>query len=284
MHSHATSNGGNHEDRNPFPAPDPDDPCQSGHAVPRVDRSRGAQARVAKGRRRLVFRRGRDRPARGRVVSTRNDRSRGQPTRGDRRLSRDPAPHAARVHLGMGGSNQGGRRDPGARRVQECGRELDRGDPDPRAVHEPGQGEGSGAGLDPAPRAARRRVRARYAERTGMSGGDTIREYFDRLGRKQDWASLLADDFVFTSCTSPVRQIPGKAGYVEGTRRFFSMITSVEVRHLLVEGDRACALTRYQLQRPDGSAFASDVAEIFSVSDGKIRSLDIYFDTAPYPK
>ena len=117
-----------------------------------------------------------------------------------------------------------------------------------------------------------------------MSQRETIQEYFARLGRKQDWAPLLADDFVFTSFTSPVRQIRGRSDYVAGTRRFFSMITSVELRQLLIDGERLCALTRYQLQRPDGPSFSSDVAEIFSMKDGKIQSLDIYFDTAPYPK
>ena len=53
---------------------------------------------------------------------------------------------------------------------------------------------------------------------------------------------------------------------------------------MIVEGTRACALTRYRLQRPGGPAFDSDVAEVFGVRDGKISSLDIYFDSAPFPK
>ena len=53
----------------------------------------------------------------------------------------------------------------------------------------------------------------------------------------------------------------------------------------MIEGTKACALTRYQLQPPNGGAsFASDVAEVFSVRGGKIGSFDIYFDSAPFPK
>ena len=48
------------------------------------------------------------------------------------------------------------------------------------------------------------------------------------------------------------------------------MITGVEVRDLIVDGDQACALTRYELQPPGRSAFGSDVAEVFGVRDGKI--------------
>jgi ketosteroid isomerase-like protein len=54
------------------------------------------------------------------------------------------------------------------------------------------------------------------------------------------------------------------------------------VRELMVDADRACALTRYEVRSEDGGTFTSDVAEIFAVRDGKIDSLAIYFDTAPY--
>jgi uncharacterized protein YndB with AHSA1/START domain len=67
-------------------------------------------------------------------------------------------------------------------------------------------------------------------------------------------------------------------------RRFFSMITEVEVKELIVDGDTACALTRYELQPPSGPAFASDVAEVFRVQANKIASFGIYFDSAPFPK
>jgi len=56
------------------------------------------------------------------------------------------------------------------------------------------------------------------------------------------------------------------------------------VRSLIVDGATACALTRYELQPPRGAAFQSDVAEIFTVRDGKIDTFGIYFDTSPYPK
>ena len=62
------------------------------------------------------------------------------------------------------------------------------------------------------------------------------------------------------------------------------MIAAMEVRLLIVEGERACVLTRYELQPPGRPAFQSDVAEVFGVRDGKIISFEIYFDSAPFPK
>jgi ketosteroid isomerase-like protein len=88
----------------------------------------------------------------------------------------------------------------------------------------------------------------------------------------------------FTSFINPVKQVTGKAAYIESTRRFFSMIVAVEVKDLIVDGEKACALTRYQLKPPTGDSFNSDVAEIFTVRNNQIESLSIFFDTSPFPK
>ena len=116
-----------------------------------------------------------------------------------------------------------------------------------------------------------------------MSTKEIIERYFEELTRNGSWQSLLSDDLEFTSFTSPVKHVTGKAAYLESTRRFFSMIKSLEVRDLIIEGTKACALTRYELQAPAAS-FHSDVAELFTVTDGRISSLAIYFDSAPFPK
>jgi len=117
-----------------------------------------------------------------------------------------------------------------------------------------------------------------------MTTKDTIQGYFSSLQQKRGWESFLAEDMVFTSFASPNKQVRGRAAYLEATKRFYAMIISVEVRDLLTDGPKACALTRYELRRPDGAVFVSDVAEIFGVREGQISSLGIYFDSAPFPK
>lgn len=117
-----------------------------------------------------------------------------------------------------------------------------------------------------------------------MTTKATIEGYFSSLKQKKVWSSFLADDMVFTSFTSPVKRVKGKEEYLQSTKRFYGGIVTFEVKDLLVDGDRACALTRYQLQRPELPAFESNVAEIFRVRDGKVVSFEIYFDSAPFPK
>ena len=117
-----------------------------------------------------------------------------------------------------------------------------------------------------------------------MTTRETIQSYFASLRGKSGWEAILADDLAFTSFTSPVKHVTGKGAYLEATKRFFSMIKAVELKSILVHGERACALTRYELQAPGRLAFESHVAELFEVRDGKIASLEIYFDSAPFPK
>jgi ketosteroid isomerase-like protein len=121
-------------------------------------------------------------------------------------------------------------------------------------------------------------------EGTDTTTREALEAYFDSLRRRQDWPSLLAEDMTFTSFTSPIKRLNGRAAFLESTRRFYSIITDIELRQLIVEGERACALTHYHLKPPNGQTFESDVAEVFTVRGGKIASFDIYFDTAPYPK
>lgn len=117
-----------------------------------------------------------------------------------------------------------------------------------------------------------------------MPTREVVRDYFDRLAKRAGWEALLGDNFQFTSCTSPVKEVAGKAPYLEATKRFYSSIQSFELRDLLVDGAKACAFTRYQLRSPTGTTFQSDVAELFTVRNARIEALAIYFDTAPFPK
>ena len=117
-----------------------------------------------------------------------------------------------------------------------------------------------------------------------MTTKEIVQGYFDALKKKKNWEASLSDDVVFTSFTTPMRRISGRAAVVEATKGFYSMIRAVEVKDLIVEAARACALTRYELQPPSGPPFSCDVAEVFGVRDGAIVSFDIYFDSSPFPK
>lgn len=116
-----------------------------------------------------------------------------------------------------------------------------------------------------------------------MTTRETVERYFDALQNKNQWQNHLADDVVFTSHGTPAKEVAGRDAFLESTRPFYGMIDTVEVRGLIVDGTRACAMARYRLQPPVGEPFTCDVAEVFSVADGKIDTFSIYFDSAPFP-
>ena len=117
-----------------------------------------------------------------------------------------------------------------------------------------------------------------------MSTKSVIECYLEALRKGKEWSDFFRDDMTFASHVVPVKRVEGRAAFLESTRRFYSMIAGLEVIALIAEEDRACALTRYKLQIPQGPSFGSEVAEIFKVVDGKIASLEIYFDSSPFPK
>ena len=117
-----------------------------------------------------------------------------------------------------------------------------------------------------------------------MTTREVIQGYFDNLKLHRGWEAFLADQMQFTSFSSPIKRVSGRAAYLEATKRFYSMIQAVDIRGILVDGQKACALTTYRLQPPGGPAFESNVAEVFEVRGDRITSFDIYFDTAPFPK
>ena len=117
-----------------------------------------------------------------------------------------------------------------------------------------------------------------------MTTRDAVQEYFNALKQKNGWESYLSETMTFTSHISPVKQVTGKDAYLQATKRFYSSIVSFEVQDLIVENERACASTRYELQGPGGNRFSCDVAEVFTVKNGRIESFAIYFDPAPFPK
>ena len=114
---------------------------------------------------------------------------------------------------------------------------------------------------------------------------ETVQAYYDRLATRGDWAAFMADDLAFTTYTSPIKQVRGKDAFLKAADGFYASVISVQVRDLLVEGEKACAFTHYDLRPPNGGpAFTSDVAEVFVVRGGNVVEFGIYFDSVAFQK
>jgi ketosteroid isomerase-like protein len=117
-----------------------------------------------------------------------------------------------------------------------------------------------------------------------MDTREIVQGYFDRVKSKDGWEAFLSPEMQFSIFTSPVERVTDQEASLQRLKRFYSMAKAVEVKDIIVEGERACVLARYELQTPSGPVFDSHVAEVFEVRGGQIKSFDIYFDSAPFPK
>jgi len=105
---------------------------------------------------------------------------------------------------------------------------------------------------------------------------DLLEKYFAAI-HQGGWESYVADDFVFTNANLD-NVSHGKTAYLEGAGRFFKTTTSVEIREMLIEGERAAVLARYEVKSPRGTAGVCDVAEFLTVEGDKLTASTIIFD------
>jgi ketosteroid isomerase-like protein len=106
---------------------------------------------------------------------------------------------------------------------------------------------------------------------------DVVLEYFEAFAKNNGWENLLTEDITFNS---PTGEVKGKDAFVQMTNQFKQGVVSASVKSIITEGDNASALTNYQMAIPAGDKLDLVVSEIIKVKGQKIKSFEIYFDTA----
>jgi len=113
---------------------------------------------------------------------------------------------------------------------------------------------------------------------TSSETREILKKYYERLSKKEEWQSLLSDNVLLSGTIA--KESRGKESFVNNN--FFKMIRGLTVKEMIVESENACALVSYDLMSPKFKRFSSVVAEIWKVKEGKLDSLEIYFDTAAF--
>ncbi|MHB8652018.1 MAG: nuclear transport factor 2 family protein [Minisyncoccota bacterium] len=112
---------------------------------------------------------------------------------------------------------------------------------------------------------------------------ELLETYYKGLAQKAGWDAILSDDFKFIGGDMTKRTpVIGKDAYGEVIKRFSQLFTTMRVKEMFVEGDRACVLASYDYTFPSGTKINGDVAEFWTVKDEKLDSLTIFFDTAGF--
>jgi len=95
------------------------------------------------------------------------------------------------------------------------------------------------------------------------------------------WQELISDDIQFTG---PVDQVKGKADFIKLNQNFFKIVNGYDVhRHISNESTVVTECT-LRVNSPKGKEVAFDLAEIFNVENGKIKSITIYWDPREFER
>ena len=105
----------------------------------------------------------------------------------------------------------------------------------------------------------------------------TVENFFESMYAKKGWEELVTEEVSFEGPFTPLMK--GKEAFVQITNQFLGNMYKAKVRNMIVQDDTACVLTSYQLGHPDMSILDLDACEIIKVKDGKIDSMEIYFDS-----
>ncbi len=112
---------------------------------------------------------------------------------------------------------------------------------------------------------------------------ELLHTYYEGFSKKSGWESVISEDFKYIGGDmTKTEPIVGKQGYIEVIKRFSQLFNSMRVKEMIVEGDHACVIGNYDYEFPGGKKINGDVAELWSVKNGKLDSLRIFFDTLSF--
>ena len=110
-----------------------------------------------------------------------------------------------------------------------------------------------------------------------------LETYYKGFAEKANWESLIADDFEYVGGDmNNIKPVIGKQAYIEIIKRFSQRFETMRVKQMIVEDDKASVIGNYDFQFPNGLKINGNVSENWTVKNGKLQSLTLYFDTLTF--
>lgn len=96
-----------------------------------------------------------------------------------------------------------------------------------------------------------------------------------------EWKNLIAEDITFKG---PVDQVSSKEAFIQLNNGFFPMVRGYE--HLNSFGNETFASVEgtFRVATPKGNEIELEMAEVYTVEDGKIQSIRVYYDAEEFRK
>jgi hypothetical protein len=110
----------------------------------------------------------------------------------------------------------------------------------------------------------------------------TVQSFQMSLGSgTNEWVNLISENITFTG---PVDQVKGKSAFIELNKGFFPMVRGYEPLHSFDGGNYACLEGKFKVATPKGNVIELVMAEVYTVSDGVIQSVRVYYDAEEFRK
>jgi ketosteroid isomerase-like protein len=107
--------------------------------------------------------------------------------------------------------------------------------------------------------------------------------YYRGFAEKANWESVIADDFEYVGGDmNNTQSVVGKQAYVEIIKRFSQRFEAMRVKQMIIENDKASVIGNYDFQFSNGFKINGNVSENWTVKNGKLQSLTLYFDTLTF--
>ena len=114
------------------------------------------------------------------------------------------------------------------------------------------------------------------------TGTDVLNTFAQSLaGGTSEWKEVLSDDITFKG---PVDQVSGKEAFIQLNEGFFPMVQDAELLRRAEQNGLVASEMVYKLKTPSGDLLTIAMTELAQVTEGKIQSIDVYYDAEAFRK
>lgn len=110
-----------------------------------------------------------------------------------------------------------------------------------------------------------------------------LETYYKGFAEKANWENVLADDFEYVGGDmNNLKPVVGKQAYIDIIKRFSQRFEAMRVKEMIIGDNKASVIGNYDFQFPNGFKINGNVSENWTVKNGKLQSLTLYFDTLTF--
>jgi len=96
-----------------------------------------------------------------------------------------------------------------------------------------------------------------------------------------EWMELMDDNIVFQG---PVVRVEGKEGNINLNMEFGKLVRGHEEINVIAGENTVATQVIIKVETPSGKIIDLDIAEFYTMKNGKIQSMKIYYDPIEYKK